>query len=68
MNSVQLYGLYRVTIPGGGSEYWRVLEIAADGILWACLAVGRRSEWRRRMRHWWGSEFGMNYLVGERGI
>lgn len=39
-----LYSLYRVTIPGGASDYWRVLDIAADGILWACLAVGRRDE------------------------
>lgn len=39
-----LSDLYRVTIPGGGSHYWKVLEIGPNGILWACLAIGRRPE------------------------
>lgn len=36
--------LYRLTIPGGGSDYWRVLDIDHNSILWACLAVGRQHE------------------------
>lgn len=39
-----LYDLYRVTIPDGGSEYWKVIDIGGDGILWACLATGRQHE------------------------
>lgn len=46
MSEIELIvgSLYRVTIPGGTSDYWRVLDIGSDGILWTCLAVGRRDE------------------------
>lgn len=41
---LELSSLYRVTIPGGGSDYWKVMEIKTSHIELRCLGVGRRQE------------------------